>query len=169
MPEAKRRKIKLLIIGAGTTDEADYERDLHDRVERAGLQDNVRFLGHRSDVPDLMAASDVVLHASTEPEPFGLVVVEGMALGRPVVASSIGGPTEILDRNSGLMFSPDHPEDLARHLSMLVAKPDRRRALGEAGQARAKKFSIVSTIRETMRVYDQLMGKRTRKPKRKSS
>jgi len=168
MSESKRRLIQLLIIGAGTADEADYERELHDRVERAGLQANVRFLGHRSDVPDLMAASDVVLHASTEPEPFGLVVVEGMALGRPVVASSIGGPTEILDPDSGLMFSPERPEDLARHLSMLVAKPDRRRALGEAGQARAKKFSIVSTIRETMRVYDQLLGKRPRKPKRKS-
>jgi glycosyltransferase involved in cell wall biosynthesis len=165
MPASRRREIQLLIIGSSNAADAAYEQDLLARVESAGLKDQVRFLGHRTDVPDLMAASDVVLHASTEPEPFGLVVVEGMALGRPVVASSIGGPLEILDNKTGLMFSPARPDDLARHLSMLVAKPDRRRALGKAAQARAKKFGIANTVEETTRVYDQLMGRKA-KPRR---
>ena len=160
LPDAQRAALQLLLIGASGAADADYERELLDRVERAGLHDQVRFLGHRSDAPDLIAAADVVLHASTEPEPFGLVLVEGMALGRPVIASSIGGPAEILDPETALTFSPERPQDLARHISDLLSRPDRRRALGEAGQARARKFEIGATVRATTRIYDQLLGRR---------
>ena len=162
IPRLKRRNIQLIIVGAGAVGDSGYEKQLHDQIERDSLADNVRFLGHRDDVPDLMAASDVVVHASTQPEPFGLVVVEAMALGRAVIASSLGGPAEILDRDSGLTFSPERPEDLAEHLSALSAKPERRRALGAAGLARAKKFSIASTVEATMQVYDGLLGAKVR-------
>jgi len=157
---SERAAVLLLLIGASGAEDAEYERELLDSVKRAGLDAQVRFLGHRPAAPDLMAAADVVLHASTEPGPFGLVLVEGMALGRPVIASCIGGPAEILDPETALMFSPERPQDLARHLSILLAHPDQRRAMGEAGRARAQRFQIANTVRETTRVYDQLLGRR---------
>lgn len=159
LPAADRAAVQLLLIGASGTADADYQRELLDRVKRAGLDAQVRFLGHRPDAPDLMAAADVVLHASTEPEPFGLVLVEGMALGRPVIASSIGGPAEILDSETALTFSPDRPQDLAQHISILLSRPAQRRALGEAGRARARMFEITNTVHATTCIYDQLLGR----------
>jgi glycosyltransferase involved in cell wall biosynthesis len=157
---SERAAVQLLLIGGSAAADAGYQCELLHRVEREGLGAQVRFLGHRSDAPDLVAAADVVLHASTEPEPFGLVLVEGMALGRPIIASSIGGPAEILDPETSLTFSPERPQDLARHISHLLASPDQRRELGEAGKTRARKFEIATTVRATTQVYDQLLGRR---------
>jgi glycosyltransferase involved in cell wall biosynthesis len=154
----ERARMRLLIIGATAAADAPYEDSLHALVSQEGLSDQVVFLGPRDDVPDIIAASDVVLHASTDPEPFGLVVVEGMALGRAVVASELGGPSEILDSGSGLTFSPEHPEELASILSMLQADPDHRRSLGEAGRRRAERFDIRTTIALDMELYDELLG-----------
>lgn len=154
----ERARVRLLIIGATAVDDRPYEQSLHDFVQREALAQQVTFLGSREDVPDVIAASDVVLHASTDPEPFGLVVVEGMALGRVVIASSLGGPSEIIDSGSGLTFSPDHPEELAAHLSMLQANPEARRSLGEAGRRRAERFDIRHTVASDMQIYDELLG-----------
>ncbi|HEY5021262.1 MAG TPA: glycosyltransferase family 4 protein [Gemmatimonadaceae bacterium] len=156
----ERAAVQLLLIGGSAAADAGYLRELLDRVERKGLNAQVRFLGHRSDAPDLMAAADVVLHASTEAEPFGLVLVEGMALGRPIIASSTGGPAEILDPETSLTFSPERPQELARHISHLLSTPDQRRELGEAGKTRARKFEIATTVRATTQIYDQLLGRR---------
>ncbi len=154
----ERARVRLLIIGATAVADRPYEQSLHEFVQREALAQQVTFLGARDDVPEIIAASDVVLHASTEPEPFGLVVVEGMALGRVVIASNLGGPSEIIDSGSGLTFSPDHPDELAAHLSMLQANPEARRALGEAGSRRAEKFDIRHTVASDMQIYDELLG-----------
>lgn len=154
----ERARARLLIIGATAVDDRPYEQSLHEFVQREALAQQVMFLGSRDDVPDIIAASDVVLHASTDPEPFGLVVVEGMALGRVVIASSLGGPSEIIDSGSGLTFSPDHPEELAAHLSMLLANPEARRTVGEAGRRRAERFDIRHTVAADMQIYDELLG-----------
>jgi glycosyltransferase involved in cell wall biosynthesis len=155
----ERAAVELVFIGATAVGEAEYERELRALVKAAGLEKQVRFLGHRADVPDLIAASDVVLHASIEPEPFGLVVIEGLALGKVVVASRFGGPAEILGNDSTMTFSPDRPAELTRHLSTLIAEPDQRRELGESGRARAELFEISNTVRATTRIYDQLLGR----------
>jgi glycosyltransferase involved in cell wall biosynthesis len=154
----ERARMRLMIVGATAAVDAAYERSLHELVHQEGLNEQVVFLGRRDDVPDIVGASDVVLHASTDAEPFGLVVVEGMALGRVVVVSKLGGPSEIIDSGSGLTFSPESPDELATHLSMLQAAPDRRRLLGEAGRQRAEKFDIRNTVASDMGVYDEVLG-----------
>lgn len=83
-------------LGAATRyDNRAFERDLHALVDRLGLGGYVRFLGERSDAERVLAASDVLLVPSTE-EPFGRTIIEAMAMGVPVVSTSVGGPPEIL-------------------------------------------------------------------------
>ena len=152
-----RRAIRLVLAGATAARDTSYERELRDTVVTAGLEAQVSFLGHRDDIPDLMAASDVVLHASIEPEPFGLVVVEGMALGRCVLASELGGPAEILQERAGATFSPERPAELAEILSTLIRDPSRRRSASQGAAREAERFHIATTVAATTRVYDQLL------------
>jgi glycosyltransferase involved in cell wall biosynthesis len=162
LPPHLLERVRLLIVGAASPVDAEYDAELKKRVREAGLSERVTFLGPRDDVPDIMAAADVVVHASVEVEAFGLVVVEAMALGRTVLASRFGGPAEILDAESGATFDPARPSELAALIAELVDDPVRRRALGEGARRRANQFSIKTTAEATMRVYDQMMDLRVR-------
>jgi glycosyltransferase involved in cell wall biosynthesis len=112
-----------------------------------------------------MQAADIVLHASTRPEPFGLVVVEGMALGRAVVAAGIGGPAEIVTPDSGVLFDPTRPETLASALESLAADPERRRRLGEGGRRRAEDFSVRRNVESIQTLYQSLLPRNGDRPR----
>ncbi len=124
----------------------------------AGLAGQVRLLGQRSDLPDLMRAADVVLHTSVRPEPFGLVVVEAMALGRPVLASRLGGPAEIISEGAGLLFDPSKPEDLGRLLLQLLEEPALRDRLAARAEERAEVFDVRRTVAGVQGCYEALLG-----------
>jgi glycosyltransferase involved in cell wall biosynthesis len=118
--------------------EPEYAEELQHFVEKNSLRDRVMFLGHRRDVNDVMNACDVVLHASIEPEPWGLVVAEGMAAGRPVIASAAGGPLEMIDHGrTGLLIPPGEARELATALEELLRQPERRQEMGEAARRHA--------------------------------
>jgi glycosyltransferase involved in cell wall biosynthesis len=118
-------------------DNAAYERTLRERVAQLGLHDNVRFLGERDDVPEILRASDVTLLASWE-EPFGRTVAEAMAAGTPVIATSIGGPAEIVDHDvDGILLEPRQPLRWGRELLALLDDPERRERLAAHARARA--------------------------------
>ncbi|PSN20046.1 glycosyltransferase family 1 protein, partial [filamentous cyanobacterium CCP5] len=76
-----------LLVGDALFGEESYREQLHQQVQRLGLEHRVKFLGFRSDIPELMTACDLEVHTSTAPEPFGRVIVEGMLCQRPVVAA----------------------------------------------------------------------------------
>jgi glycosyltransferase involved in cell wall biosynthesis len=97
---------------------------------------SVAFVGPVSDVPAAMRALDIVVHASVEPEPFGLVVAEAMACGRPVVVSRAGGAAEIAQQGAVFHQPGDH-RDLAARIAELAAQPSLRATLGAAGRAAA--------------------------------
>ena len=118
--------------------EAQFLDELRSAVERAGIADRVRFLGQRADVPRLMAAADVFCQPNTGPEPFGIVFVEALYAGLPVVTSGFGGATEILDKTCGVLTTPGDAEAVAAALRGLIQDPSRRRALGTAGPSRAE-------------------------------
>jgi glycosyltransferase involved in cell wall biosynthesis len=160
--EELRARLKVFFVGGVSEDNKPYFDSLRRAVVQAGLCDHVRFLGERADVPDLMNAADIVLHASTVPEPFGLVIVEAMALGKPVIAASAGGPTEILTPRLGLMFDTDRPEELAQHLTQLADDPGFRELLGARARERAREFSVTPMVRATEDLYAELLGERRR-------
>jgi glycosyltransferase involved in cell wall biosynthesis len=103
-----------------------------------GLEDRVFVLDHRGDVPDVLAGLDVVVCPSVR-EPFGMVLLEAMAAGRPVVASDSGGPAEIVeDGMSGLLFPTGDAAALAERLQRLLDDPALRERLAEGGRRRVR-------------------------------
>jgi glycosyltransferase involved in cell wall biosynthesis len=157
-PEVRQR-VRLWIIGEAPNNEQQYAHDLQQFVRERALDGIVSFLGYRSDIPQRMGAADVVLHASTLPEPFGLVVVEGMALGKAVVASRLGGPAEIIGPGDGLLFDPANPRELTQHLTELAGSPERRRELGVRARERARAFDAQRTAAAVTAVWREILDR----------
>ncbi len=121
----------------------EYMQCLNERIARAGLENRVHFLGETKDMDALRETMDVELMCSWC-EAFGLVTVEGMRAGLPVVGSDMGGTVDIIqDGVSGLLYKAKEPEDLAEKLLWLYEHPQEMEKMGQMGRARAmEKFSI---------------------------
>ena len=136
---AQTEQTRGLVVGDALFGEDAYAKKLRAEASELGLSERVQFLGFRRDVPALMKACDVVVHASTAPEPFGRVVVEGMLAGRPVVAAQAGGVTEILrHRETGLLTLPGDAGALASALTRLRTETGLRERLAAAGREYAE-------------------------------
>jgi glycosyltransferase involved in cell wall biosynthesis len=126
-----------VIVGGALFGEEEFEARLRARIVALRIGGRVRMLGFRLDVPVLMKAMDVIVHASTTPEPFGRVVVEAMLAGRPVVASKAGGVMEILrDGETGYLVEPGDAGALAGVLADRLAACNAA-AVGRAAAADA--------------------------------
>lgn len=149
--------VHALLVGDECED-ADYVRGLRARIEELDLSDRVSFLGFRADVANLLAAVDVVVHASVAPEPFGRVIVEGMLAKRPVIAARAGGVPEIIDDGvSGVLVEPDDPTDLANEIAALLGDPARAAEIAETGRARAReRFSVTRMLRSIDRHVSEI-------------
>jgi glycosyltransferase involved in cell wall biosynthesis len=157
LPGRVRQRLRVCFAGATASVDEKYAADLRNDIESADLTGCVSFLGSRSDVADLYAAADIALHASTTPEPFGLVVPEAMALGCAVVAASTGGPAEVITPGTGFLCDPFQPAEYARAIEQLVVDDSLREAIAAASAARASHFSIERTIEGTQRAYERAL------------
>ena len=125
-----------LVVGGIHRDGAAYAARLRARTAAGDLAGHVVLTGARRDVPACMDAMDIVLHASNR-EPFGRVLVEAMAVGKPVIAPREGGPKVIVaDGETGLLVPPRDPEALAAAIVALLGDPARCAAMGHAARAR---------------------------------
>ena len=118
-------------------DEEAYVRDLHDIAVARGIAGRVRFLGERRDVAACMHAADIHCQPNTAPEPFGLVFVEALYAGLPVVTTALGGALEILTDACGVFVPAGDESALTEALRRLVTDAGTRRRLATAGPARA--------------------------------
>jgi len=119
-----------------STDGSQLSRDeLSREIARLGVESRVRLAGFVDDIPAALRALDVVVHASTEPEPFGMTIVEGMASGKAVIASNAGGARELFtDGVDALGHRPGDANELAAQLRRVVEDPMLRRRLGAAAR-----------------------------------
>lgn len=134
--------------------EHEYREELQARAKTCGVADRLHFLGWRPDVPELMHAADIVCQPNVGPEPFGLVFVEALSMGRPVVATAIGGAKEIITPETGILVEPNQPEPLAAALRRLIEDSATRQRLGAAGPSRARE--LVEPQRQLRRLHELL-------------
>jgi glycosyltransferase involved in cell wall biosynthesis len=153
--------VRFLVVGATTFDDPGYTDELLALTRALNLEDCVHFLGFRTDIAELMAASDILVHASTLPEPLGLTPMEAQAAGRAVVAVGAGGVMETVEHNiTGLLVPPENAEAIAESLLTLLNDPDRRHRMGQAGRARAERlFDLRVNARRVQDVYIRLIEK----------
>lgn len=155
----------LLLIGAVKFDAAATRFDNRAylaRLERQAAplgEGAVRFLGERDDVPDLLAAVDLLLVPSWE-EPFGRSVVEAMAAGVPVLATDVGGPAEILrPARAGILLPPRDPAPWAASAARLLADPAAREAMGRRGREDAgRRFGVERHAAAIAALYAEVTG-----------
>jgi len=152
-----------LVVGDAPAGFESYRDQMGGRSVELGLKDRVHFLGWRyrlEDIPAVMASLDVFSHTSIAPEPFGLVLIEAMAMGCPVVAARAGGPLEIIeDGVSGLLTGVGDAPAHAEAICGLLADPDHRRRIATAGRARVEQnFSLRAFKDGLERLYNEVLG-----------
>ncbi|MCW2530270.1 MAG: hypothetical protein JWM76_5130 [Pseudonocardiales bacterium] len=154
--------MKARIVGAAVFGETDYVHKLNRLIADLQLSQRVVLTGHVEDVPAEMRGLDILVHASTVPEPFGLVVIEGMAAGLAVIASDGGGPREIItDGVNGLLTPMGDVEALSKALLRLHHDAKLRQQLGEGAQLRAADYSSDVIGPRLSGIYHELIDRRT--------
>ncbi|MTJ06737.1 glycosyltransferase family 4 protein [Anabaena sp. UHCC 0204] len=115
------QNVVAILVGDALFGEHEYVKYLHQKVIKLGLENRVKFLGFRTDIPQLMTMCDLVAHTSIAPEPFGRVIVEGMLCGKPVIAANSGGAMELVeDGINGFLVTPEEPQELAQVINNCV-------------------------------------------------
>ena len=137
--------------------EGAFDASIRRRARELGLDDRIVFAGAAERIEPVMAAADIVVHASRLPEPFGRVIIEAMAQSTPVISTSIGSGPELVPSSVGRLVPPADPGALADALDELLADADVRADLGRAAAERAKEFDIAFTGDGVLAVWDELL------------
>jgi len=140
-------------------DHPGYEGDLKDHCRQLGIRDRVSFAGYVRPVAPLIAALDLLVLPSDQ-EPFGRVLIEAMACGKPVIAMASAGPLEIVEEGvTGYLIPPVDILTMASAIRTLVADRERAARLGQAGRRRVlEQFTIQHTVRRIERIYEELLS-----------
>jgi glycosyltransferase involved in cell wall biosynthesis len=152
--------LRMFVIGGPRSNTSqlgltDFETKLHDFVRQYELEDMVSFTGHLNIKEGALDGMDLVVHASTQPEPFGMVILEAMAKGKPIIASSEGGPSEILiDKVDGWLIQPRSADLLASAIEQLSADQNAREVLGrEARKSVLSRFNPAQAAKRLESYY----------------
>lgn len=160
LKELETRPVRCLLVGAAQGRDG-YRREIEATAEKLGVADMVHVVGGCDDMPAAFKLADVVVSASTDPEAFGRVAVEGQAMGRPVVAPRHGGaPDQVLEGETGWLFNPGDPFDLAVKVdTALRLSPEARDRLYHKGIENARtQFDKRRMCADTLTVYSELLG-----------
>ncbi|MGG4206951.1 glycosyltransferase family 4 protein [Paenibacillus jamilae] len=153
------QRVKFWLAGDALFGEEEYKQRLESTMREYGLA-NVNLLGHVDDIQGLMQRCDLLIHTSITPEPFGQVIIEGMAAGLPVIASNEGGPKEtVVPHETGLLIEPGDPAKLEEAIRWMLEHPQERQQMGERGMERVKKhFVIENTVKDIVHYYKGLLA-----------
>jgi glycosyltransferase involved in cell wall biosynthesis len=154
-----RSRPRLVVLIAGREGHASHR--LLDRGDRLGLGDRIRFLGHRDDVPEILAAADVFAFPSVY-EGLGGAVLEAMALGLPIVASDIPALREVVeDGANGFLVPPESPPDLALALERILDSPSLASAFGSRSlEIFRGRFTLQQSAERMVNLYHRVAGLR---------
>ena len=141
--------VKLLLVGDGP-----LKKIREEQVKALNLEARVTFLGNRFDIPELLNVSDLVILSSTY-EGFGLAIVEGMAAGKPVIASNVDGLRDIV-QDYGLLFEMGNSKNLCEQIRSLLEDDTFYREVANRCRKRAEDFSIQRMVDKYFKIYRRL-------------
>lgn len=142
--------VRFLLAGDGPLREK-----LEELAVRLRVENHVKFCGTVPEIGELLSQSDIVVNPSVEPEPFGRTLIEAMARGRPVIATAMGGPLEIITpKQDGFLIEPGKPDLLAEKIVCLLKNEDVRRRVGEAAKKTVReRFDHAQTVKKIEGIY----------------
>lgn len=152
----------LLIVGENLfSPDNSYKKEIYQTVKNYKLSSNVILTGHVPDPHCYIAASDILIHSTVTPEPFGRVIVEAMALKKPVIASHIGGPTEIIvHKENGLLCDVKNTKELLSLIKLLTEDENLYRSLSDNGYNTVlKNYTLEKHIKHITNFYDSICEK----------
>ncbi len=146
-----------VVVGGKHDLEPDYEDFLKEQIKVLGVDTKVTLAGLQRNVPEWMQAMDIIVHASDN-EPFGIVIIEAMALGKPIVAGDTGGPTEIVtDEVNGLLAPYGNSDALASAILRYLDNPEFAHRVGLAARGSTDDFSVQAYVRNFIKAIDDLL------------
>lgn len=153
------RNLYGLIIGGWSDYDHEYIESLRLMVKDAGLTDRIRFLGYRKDTPALLSILNIFVHASIEPEPFGMVLPEAMASKVPVIATNFGGPLEIFDAGEcGALVPPEDGRAIADECIKYFSDDIYRSNIVDKAYKRLhEKFHIDKTVHQVGQLLETVL------------
>ena len=137
-----------------------YTKKLINLVERYNLNKKIKFIQHCKEMPLAYSLADVVVSSSVEPEAFGRVSVEAQSMGKPIIASNIGGSNEtIINKKTGILYKHDDPRELAKSLNTVIQlSPDELKSMGNEGRKNiTKKFDVETMCQSNLKEYRRLI------------
>ena len=152
-------RARLVLVGSALFDTDAYARRLKAQVTRLGMGSRVLFAGFRNDIPQVLAALDIVAHPSLEKDSSPLAVVSALAAGRPIVCSHVDGTAELFeDGVDGLLVPPGDVDALAQALGHLLADASLRRRLGEAAREKAvHQLGVETFVHDCQAVFERAL------------
>ena len=160
--EAAARVLKLnknvffILVGDDLNQDKVFLNRLKNRISDLGIGNNFIFTGWKEDIRPYVFGFDVYVHPSIEPEPFGLTVIEAMALGKPVVASRLGALSEIIeDGKDGYLYEPKNTDHMVEKISRLLLDEQLRQTLGQHAREKvAASFTIENNVQQVQEIID---------------
>jgi glycosyltransferase involved in cell wall biosynthesis len=153
------RAVTLVIVGTPWPGNEEHLHRLRSLVEESDLRDRVVFTGELPDARPAYAASDVVVLPSAQPEPFAGVVMEAMCMGKPIIATAVGGSLDqVVDGQTGYLVPPADPDALAEKILILLEDPALRKRMGEAGAERVRMhFNLQQMVEKLEAIYLKIL------------
>jgi glycosyltransferase involved in cell wall biosynthesis len=156
--------VRFVIVGSAVDGHEQDSNEIQALAEKLVPQEALSFVGLRTDLPLIYAASDIAVHCPTYPDPYPTVVLLPMLMGKPVIGSDIGGiPEQIEDNVTGILVPSNDPTALARAILQLVRDADKRKSLGSTAMARSREsFAPAKQARMLIDLYEGLLGRQWR-------
>lgn len=155
-----KKQPELHCIFVGHIADQQYADEISQLVKNMQLDDRVHFTGYQARPTEFMNAMDIVIHASIDPEPFGIVLLEAMSIGKPLIATAHGAPLEIVvDGKTGYLVQPGDAESLAEKILYLLDNPQIASDIAARGNQRLlEKYTIDRAIKKIESVYTRLLS-----------
>lgn len=150
IPEARA-----FVVGSHSDGDEHFFQSMQQLAASLGIGEKIMFTGYRADVPALMGMMSVIVHASIRPEPFGMVIIEGMAMQKPIVATRGGGVLDIIvDGETGLLVEMGDARAMGCSISKLLRRSELRRTMGLAGSVRvSEQFTSSRYASQMAKIY----------------